>query len=312
MSGDGTPDECIGDYVMEGETHVDEDFTLVGKNNVYRIEYTSEFITSNYDIQFELIRNSDDAVMFRFTGSGYFSIPYDADITMTAINPDASGTLTFNLTEFEIYSRLLTDSETVLGLSTSELPDEDIVSYNRNYQRAIGYAIDSTLITANTQVDPTEYGLANNGEYFVEPYFLGIGKVWPIAKSTWANSSIWFENTVYEEIAEESGRKAYTFSDGAMISEVIKVLLAEIDSTLSHDGTNEYSEFLYGDTNPITGNAFRVLITQKTNITSGEYDTPAQTAPITLSDVFTMLKNTFNVYWYIEDSKLKFEHISFF
>lgn len=258
------------------------------------------------------IQKISDSVIYFTSKNDYLEIGDTDTITFLVDSTSASGTFSGVVTIFEVYSRFVTDAETVLDLNTSPIPSDDIVAYNRNYKRAIGYAIDSTHITAFTQVAPTEYGLASNGEYFVEPYILGGGKMWPIAKSTWGNSSLWFENTIYEELAEVSGRKAYTMKDSVLISDVIKVLLAEIDPAISHEGTSNYSEFLYGAVNPITGIAFRVLITQKSNILAGEYDRLAQKAPITLQSVMAMLRDTFKLYWYIEDDKFKIEHISWF
>ena len=54
------------------------------------------------------------------------------------------------------------------------------------------------------------------------------------------------------------------------------------------------------------------MITQKSNILAGEYDQPAQKAPVTLSAILGMLRDTMKLYWYIEDGKFKLEHISWF
>jgi hypothetical protein len=97
-----------------------------------------------------------------------------------------------------------------------------------------------------------------------------------------------------------------------MIADVIKALLAQIDPSISHEGTPEYSQFLYGDVNPISANFFRLILTQKSNILSGEYDRPAQKAVITLNVICKMLKAVYQVYWFIDNNKMKFEHISFF
>jgi hypothetical protein len=237
------------------------------------------------------------------------NLPLDEDIVLTAAGGGATGTFTFNWHVFEIYSRLLTDDNSV----NQFIPTDDIVEYNRNYKRVLTYPVDSSIITANTQVEPTEYGLANNGEYFVPP--VTAYKTFPLARSTWGNSSIWYEFTPTQQSVERATRQAYTLKHGSMISEVIRVLLGEIDSSISHNGTTDYSQILYGDTN-VLGVAdyepFRLMITQKTNITTGEFDNPAQKAPITLASILIMLRDTFQLYWYVEDSKLKIEHISWF
>ena len=71
-------------------------------------------------------------------------------------------------------------------------------------------------------------------------------------------------------------------------------------------------KFLYGSNRPIGDYNFTLLITQKTNVTKGDYDRPAQKVPITLQQITNMLRDCFRCYWYIEDNKFKIEHIQFF
>ena len=78
------------------------------------------------------------------------------------------------------------------------------------------------------------------------------------------------------------------------------------------EGTEEYSRFLYGANRPLGNYNFTLLLTQKTNVTNGDYDRPAQKAPITLQQVTNMLRDCFRCYWYIENNKFKIEHIQFF
>lgn len=208
--------------------------------------------------------------------------------------------------------RYLLDVTTISGLNTYAIPANDIVENNRNYKRAIGYAIDCATISNSVSDTPTKYGISDDGKYFMMPYTLWGAKFYPIARSTWGLSSVWFAFETFDWIIEADGRKSYTLRDSMMISEAIRVLLNIIDPTITHDGTSDYSQFLYGTTNPITYGAFRVMITQKSNILAGEYDQPAPKAPVTLSAILGMLRDTMKVYWYIEDGKFKLEHISWF
>ena len=85
----------------------------------------------------------------------------------------------------------------------------------------------------------------------------------------------------FEEFCAET-YKEYSIKDVYHIGDAIKALLAEIDPTLSHDKTAEYSSFLYGHTGASAsalGNC-DIYITQKTNILKGEYDQAAQKAGI--------------------------------
>jgi hypothetical protein len=55
-----------------------------------------------------------------------------------------------------------------------------------------------------------------------------------------------------------------------------------------------------------------LTLTQITNITRGEYSVPAKTAKTTLGTILKMLQSVYGLYWYIEDGKLKIEHITWF
>lgn len=279
-----------------------------GATQTSNISYSNAgTLTTKY--LYALRRTSDDVIMFS-SNKDYSSLT-DSDFTFLADN--GTGSFRASKSTIKVYMRYLLDVETISGLNTYELPTDDIVEYNRNYQRAIGYAIDQISITANASTTATEYGLMETDIYFDEPAgFPTYYKYYPVARSTWGLSSIWFNFDFFDWILEEQGRKTYISKDTSSISEAIRVLLNEFAPDIDHDGTSEYSEFLYGETNPITYNTFRLFITQKTNITAGEYDRPAQKAPITLGSIFTMLRDTYQCYWYIEDNKLKIEHISWF
>lgn len=257
------------------------------------------------------LRKASDNVIYYFNPTLYSTMP-DGNITFRAYPGVGTGTLTGYKFTFPVYMRYLLDTETISGLNTYPLAADDIVENNRNYHRAIGYAIDCVTISNRLSTNPTEYGVADDGRYFQMPYTLWGQKFYPIARSTWGYSSIWFAFETFDWILEEQGRKSYTMKDSVLLSDAIKVLLNEIDPTITHDGTSEYSQFLYGATNPITYNMFRLMITQKSNILAGEYDKPAQKAPITLNAIMVMLRDCFKCFWYIEDNKFKIEHISWF
>ena len=162
---------------------------------------------------------------------------------------------------------------------------------------------------------PTRYGLNDYNQYFTNefiPSTAGIGRPLPISRNSWANASLWYVYDSYYSLFEQRLRKQYTLRDSYSIAAAIKVLLKEIDPTLQHEATAEYSRFLYDATTPMSMARFYVYITQKTNILKGEYDQPAQKAEVSLEDVMKMLRDCFRCYWYIEDNKFKIEHISFF
>ena len=211
-----------------------------------------------------------------------------------------------------VYARYVLDTPTIAGKVTYPIPADDITN-NRNYKRAIGYAIpDVIYFSSRTTKEPTEWGLAENGEYYAPPYVIDIDKFYPVGRSHWGEYSIWFAFSAFDWIQEESGRQPYKLRDAYPLSSAISVLLKEIAPNITHKPEKEYSEFLYGNYNPISGDKWRLFLTQKSNILKGNYDQPAQKAPITLKMITDMLRDCFCCYWYIENNKFKIEHIKFF
>lgn len=224
-----------------------------------------------------------------------------------------------NIFAYILYRRILLNADSIEdseGIkSTYDIPINDI-SDSSNYKKCIGlsgYAF--IYCKAIYSSVPTRYGLNDHGQYFTNkfiPSSTGIGRPIPICRSQWVNASIWYVYDTQYYALEEKLRSNIVLKDSYSITSVIKVLLNKIDSSIKHEATPEYSRFLYDETVPISMNRFYVYITQKTNILKGQYDQPAQKAEISFSDVMKMLRDCFRCYWYIENNKLKIEHISFF
>lgn len=260
----------------------------------------------------EIRKQSDDTAMFRYTKTT--TSPFDTlEFDLTAVEGSgAKGKMHADMKSYNIYARYLLDNEKIDNLNTYPLSSEDIVDNNRNYSRVIGYAIDVAFISNNFSDTPTEWGLADNGKYFAPPYSIYGQKFYPIARSTWRYASLWFGFYLFDWILEENARKAYTLRDAFTLSSCINVLLKEFAPGITHEATPEYSQFLYNTNNPISGQSFKLLISQKSNIINGEYQTPAQKAPVTLQQIMTMLRDIYKCYWYIEDGKFKIEQINWF
>lgn len=260
----------------------------------------------------EIRKQSDDTVMFRY--QKVTQEPFDTlEFDLTAVEGSgATGTMHADMKSYNIYARYLCDVEKIDDLNTYPLPADDIVDNNRNYRRAIGYAIDVAFISNNFSDTPTEWGLADNGKYFAPPYSIFGQTFYPIARSTWRYASLWFGFYLMDWILEEKARKAYTLRDAFPVASCISVLLNQIAPGITHAATAEYSQFLYSGNNPISGLNFRLLVSQKTNIINGEYQQPAQKAPTTLQQFTNMLRDCFKCYWFIEDGKFKIEHIQYF
>lgn len=315
----GSPEVISGLYVGRMSTGVSPDEfmgDLYPELNVnYYIHIAQKLVAGGLPIGLagvEIRRRSDDVAMFRFTK--ITQEPFDTlEFDLTAVEGSgATGTMHADMKSYNIYARYLVDVDKIDDLDTYPLPSDDIVDNNRNYLRAIGYAIDVAFISKNFSDTPTEWGLADSGKYFAPPYSIYGQTFYPIARSTWRYASLWFGFYLMDWILEEKARKAYTLRDAFTLSSCINVLLKEFAPGITHEATPEYSQFLYNTNNPISGQSFKLLISQKSNIINGEYQTPAQKAPVTLQQIMTMLRDIYKCYWYIEDGKFKIEQINWF
>lgn len=269
-------------------------------------------------------RNNDDTVLYRsvkqwmFTNAGNCYIERE-NIEMVNVSNSSDKFTIESPFVYHIYRRLLCDVDTVKDSegvkNTYDLPPDDFVTDNRNYKKCIGLRGGLFFCTSRAVDEPTKYGLNDYNQYFTNqfiPSSAGIGRALPISKSSWANASLWYVYDSYYEYFEEILRKQYTLKDSYSIGAAIKAILKKIDPTISHEPTVEYSQFLYGNDNPLGFAKFYVYITQKTNILKGNYDRPAQKAETSLEELMKMLRDCFRCYWYIENNKFKIEHIYFF
>lgn len=267
------------------------------------------------DVLVELRRRSDNEALYKYE-TAWGGDNFDTtEFTMRAVEGAASGMLKAGMKGYNVYARLLLDVETINGLATSELPADDLVGNNRNYRRAIKYgSTDLAYISGRYSEEPTEYGKADNGKYFLPPLSLSGRAFSPIARSTWVEASLWFSPDYnFDSIYEKEGRQTYTLRDTFPVASVVAVLLGQFAPGVAHEATAEYSEFLYGNKNPIIeGWNLTLLVSPKSNLLEGDYQTPAQKAPTTLKQFTDMLRDCFHCYWFVKDGKFRIEHVSWF
>lgn len=268
-------------------------YNLVTKNN-------PDSILWQFEQSVERGQNDPDFEEYLPIPDSFVLNPYQGTVGLVPLNANRS--------DVNVYYRWLTNSLSIGGEPTKELAVDDIVSYNRNYKRAVGLRHGFLLSSSKTQDEPTEWGIDTRGKYFIRPS----ENSYPIARSTWINVSFWFLPNSFVEELEPSGISEFVLKDTFPVSSVISVLLKEIAPNISHEATPEYSQFLYSDENPIIQLKYTLLVAPKSNLLAGEYTTPALTAKTTLNEFLNMLKKTYKLYWYVEDGKLKIEHIKFF
>lgn len=311
-AGAGAPDDLNGVYV--GHITVDDS----------GIHESATFMPEDEDITYYLEYSATAGLQWvstytlksKVTGSIVYQNQKNNRITNETITLSAQGfgTTTGDIKVYSIMARYLSDVDEVKGVPTYDVPADDIVADNKNYHKVLPYNVDTFYISNNYSDTPTKWGKADDGRYFLPPAGTSTDVFYPVARSTWRNASVWFKFYWLNDSMDEDARKAYTLRDAATLSSTINVLLQQFAPEITHKATTEYSQFLYAASNPLNGGIrqFTLLISQKSNIINGEYQTPAQNAPITLQQILNMLRDTFKLYWYIEDNKLKIEHVEFF
>lgn len=248
--------------------------------------------------------------------TGYLDIPNN--LTFTSLVDGT--TLTAEKSVKTIYARFVCDVTEVTEPDTTvkqtyPIPSDDIVADNRNYHYCIGTVVSRIYQSDRYSDTPTKWGRTDNGKYFLPPddYLPYI----PVARSQWGNTSLWVEISSFMNYYDEHASKQYTIKDTYPIASVINALLSKVAPNITFYENATSSKFFYDDT-IMSGvasvlNGSRPFISPKSNILLGEYQEPAQKAPITLKKVFDMIKKVYGCYWYIKaDKTLVIEHISWF
>ena len=238
--------------------------------------------------------------------------------TFNTGNYQLRGTATVNvyINNIFVMARWLTDATSVQSITLYDIPENDIAGENRNYHKVAQISVGCCYVSKNTSATPTQYGIANDAGtlYYAPPTNISNEWYMPIAQSEWENgTSYWFAYHLVFQYLEQQGMASYLLRNAYPLWSCISVLLAATGSSVTFAGTTAYSEFLYSNTNPISGEAIKLFVTPKSNILAGDYSVPAQKAMTTLGQFLDMLRNVYQLYWFIDaDNRLRIEHIRWF
>lgn len=196
---------------------------------------------------------------------------------------------------------------------------DDFAASNASFKYASPLSSIVVAQSPDSAIEKTEYGVNDEGGYFTDkwlPALFPTGRYVPICRSSWVNSSLWlaYEKTKFDDI-DNTYSAGYILRDAYSVGSIIKAILAQIDTTLSHEATAEFSKFLYDESFMLNniGERSYIYLTQKTNMIKGTYDQAAQTAKVSLETVMNMLRDCFRCYWYVNDAgKFKIEHVTYF
>lgn len=198
------------------------------------------------------------------------------------------------------YGRALSD------LSGTVLLDNDFsrgsgYKYSNPFDMIAYYVDDSHTTDENIYGKFPESSLFWANQYF-DDYIVSGRQTIPLSKKDWAECSYWGVIPT----PEPNFDKTIVLKDAYKLGDFIKKLVQEIDPTILHEHSPEYSNLLYGGST-------EYFITPKSNIIAGNYDSADSKELIKWSDLRNNLKAIFNADYYINDeNKLIIEHVSFF
>lgn len=229
----------------------------------------------------------------------------------------------------DLYGRIVSPIQ-YSPLATNELdPANDICTDLGNFKYCGGYSDVNILTSKVMSSEPTEYGINSIGEYFTAPSLTSQQKtdgdrLVPVSQSYWESMSFFIDvtpalvsklNSLYEQVKVK---------DTYYLADAIRVLLAEIDSSIKFEiDSDAFSNFLNikapDKENPILGYDFPrsrgniLCIAPITNIKKTNYEQAAQKGDISLEQIFTMLRDIYQVYWYIDEmNNLHIEQLVYF
>lgn len=317
------PVDVFGQYFIDAAVASGGGVIYVNKENPrYRIQLTylvSEWVLLLIDSSTDKtlasagvpnVQSGSQAITFEKTGSS------GGDYASGIYNSDG-----------DLYCRLLLPKQ--FDNSYQRSMDDDITDYDRNYPYVGSVSLDKFAPKMKMVVDksnaPTEWGIDSEGTYFVYPTLTadqqkkGSSPI-PIGQSHWERMSSWLLSDDDVNNLVDDFDDTFVLKDSYPIWSAIAVLLNEIDDTITFEGTQDYSMFLYlSGTNlhiysydfPSYRNSLH--ITPISNIKKTFYEQAAQRGEISLKQILDMLRNVYNCYWFIDsDKRLRIEHIVYF
>lgn len=226
---------------------------------------------------------------------------------------------------YNIYGRVVGNKDVLFGQDAFDLPQDDFAIDSPSYKKCAPLTknLAKLYLTTDSSNVPTIYGIKGNpDEYYTNENLPVVGglqgvRPMPIGKYEWGEGAFWYNYPDNYALLEQESRHNYELRDCFTLGATIRALLAAIDPSITFSDNASCSQFFY---NPygfgVTmkgGYDWKLAISPKSNILKGDYDQAAQKAPITFEELMSMLRDLYNLYWYIDDdNKLHIEHLVWF
>ena len=236
---------------------------------------------------------------------------YDVWINGTGYSTNALGQRQATVRFYLPCGRVALDKSSVVGVYP--MPDEDI------YDEWHKYVLPRTVgLTFSGQLSATDNGYRQyeEGSWYAPPSATGYS---PYQPERWTDGvSIWRQNTYLTPVEISNYSETGDIRDWYSLGDVIGGMLEQMDNSLIWEQDTAHSMFLFGSTNPITGETQgQLYMTQKSNLLNYRYEYPAWNALLTWNRLETVLRDMFNCYYdiYIDGQGRKHfrvEHILFY
>lgn len=305
----GSSPNVAGVYVGSGK--VDYNFQLHSIGDRY---YYVQFLPlSNHTVRISIYDSSGAELFF---GSGAEAAP--SIICEAVEGSGATGRVQVFFVYYHLYARMLHNK----AAEGYPLAEDDVAS-SPNYTRVSGINIsDNMRWSARASNSPTEYGKTAAGTYYMPPYYGPTTTFYPVSITQWPDKarfgyylSIWFSYNSVITALDSQYRLAQVVSVAYQMADVIKALIEANGLGVTFDSTSDYSLILFGNTttsNVLGGRSITPFLVAKANIINGDYRKVYPDPSITLGQIFSMLKNTMQIYWYLDGSKIRLEHRRYF
>lgn len=216
-----------------------------------------------------------------------------------------------------VYGRLLSNKDTISGTPLETLPVDDIID---GLSYAYSYPITTDIISATNDhsltPSTTRFGKFHpDSLFFAGQYFLrqtgANAPYYPLMQSRWTEVSWWIHYTPTLIDLQENGSTDH-YTEALTFDSAINTLLNSASSgqVVFSDGSS-YSDFYFNASNPVKGDSRRMFIIPINNIIIGDYSQPQKKVFTRLSELMMIPTVFHNASWFIEDDKLRFEHVRY-
>ncbi len=301
----------FGEPNINGNYPLGNGSAFENENGLYRIEFTLVVVNNQQGYTGELIRQSDNEVLFEYNGEG---LGVELDFA-EFIHVDGADVGLFRFQGVRLYSRVLVAVNSVAGQTVIPIPADDISTPKANYSHIIEGNWVFVYTATEIQEAKTPYLVSgiptgtNENRYFTE--LVSPPNYSPVLKSSWIGGAVFMSYTAtgigFYTSALRTVKNSYCYE---LVDVVRAMMINMVDGVTVGNSLGHFFDIAI---NPITNTQWsRIFLTHKSNVKTINFESPATKANIKYADIKNLMEFGFNCFPYLKESELKFEHELFF